>query len=178
MIALHGPRATLRTLRADDEKPLLAGVRASADLHAQWVSAPADSESFGKHLARVSDSFVSLVLERREDAALAGVFTFSQIFMGGFCSAYLGFYALAPHAGQGLMTEGLSLTLRAAFEALGLHRVEANIQPDNPRSIALVKRCGFEREGFSPGYLFIAGAWRDHERWAMRRERWQSLLRD
>jgi ribosomal-protein-alanine N-acetyltransferase len=54
------------------------------------------------------------------------------------------------------------------FGDLGLHRVEANIQPANRRSINLVRRLGFEREGFSPGYLMVDGQWRDHERWALR----------
>jgi [ribosomal protein S5]-alanine N-acetyltransferase len=72
------------------------------------------------------------------------------------------------------MTEAMQLLLREAFTRLDLHRIEANIQPGNVRSIALAKRCGFELEGFSPRYLKVGGRWRDHERWAIRAETWRA----
>jgi [ribosomal protein S5]-alanine N-acetyltransferase len=70
------------------------------------------------------------------------------------------------------MTEGLALVLRHAFRSLGLHRLEANIQPGNHPSRRLVRGLGFRKEGFSPRYLKIGGHWRDHERWAIIREAW------
>ena len=69
------------------------------------------------------------------------------------------------------MTEGLQLVLEYAFTEVGLHRIEANIQPSNDASRNLVQRCGFILEGFSPKYLFINGEWRDHERWVAMDER-------
>jgi len=80
---------------------------------------------------------------------------------------------VAAFAGQGYMTEGMRLALAQAFGPLKLHRLEANIQPANTDSIALVKRLGFKREGYSPRYLKIGGRWQDHERWAVLREDWK-----
>ncbi len=68
------------------------------------------------------------------------------------------------------MGDALDTVVRYAFGALGLHRLEANVQPGNARSIALVKRHGFRLEGFSPDFLYVDGAWRDHERWAITTE--------
>jgi ribosomal-protein-alanine N-acetyltransferase len=85
----------------------------------------------------------------------------------GFQSVYLGYYGMATFARRGLMTEAVRLTTRYAFDEIGPHRLEANIQPGNAPSIALVQRLGFRKEGFSPRYLRIDGVWCDHERWAL-----------
>ena len=119
-------------------------------------------------------AFKTLFACRREDDALVGVFDLSQIFHGIMQSGYLGYYALAPYARRGYMRDGLQLMLRYAFRTLRLHRVESNIQPANRRSVALVRRAGFIREGYSRRYLKIDGRWRDHERWALLVEDWRA----
>ena len=91
----------------------------------------------------------------------------NDIIRGAFQSASLGYYAFSPYAGQGLMHEGMLLVLKHAFGKLKLHRLEANIQPDNRASIALVRKCGFVREGLSRRLLKVCGQWKDHERWAL-----------
>ncbi|MFF1398767.1 GNAT family N-acetyltransferase, partial [Streptomyces sp. NPDC058287] len=65
---------------------------------------------------------------------------------------------------------GTSLVIQFAFDQLELHRLEANIQPDNASSLNLVKRLGFKREGYSAAFQFINDEWRDHERWALTAE--------
>ena len=70
------------------------------------------------------------------------------------------------------MTEGLALVFDKAFGSLGLHRLEINIQPTNTNSIAVARRLGLRKEGFSPKYLKIGGEWRDHERWAVLLDEW------
>lgn len=162
-------RIVIRPLVADDEAAFLAAVRRSRALHRPWVDPPDTSQRFREQLKRMdSPGQCGRVVCRRDDGALVGIFNITNIVMGPFRSAYLGYYAFAGHERQGLMREGLHAVLRLAFGRLGLHRLEANIQPGNLASIALVRACGFVQEGYSPRYLKIGGRWRDHERWAIR----------
>ena len=165
---VRGANVFLRHPTARDREEFLERVRASGKLHGRWVSAPADAEAFAAWLRRTrAVNMESLLVCREEDGAIAGVYNIGQIFYGPFCSAYLGYYGFTPFAGRGYMREGLGLVLRQAFGPLGLHRLEANIQPENGPSLALVSGSGFRLEGLSPRYLKIAGRWRDHERWAI-----------
>lgn len=161
-------RLLLRSPRPDDAPAFIAAARASRRLHGRWVTAPADEAAFDAYLTRMQQpGHAAFLLVREEDGSLVGVVNLSHIVMGALRSAYLGYYAFAPHAGQGLMGQGLRAVCRHAFQTLKLHRLEANIQPGNAASLALAARCGFRKEGFSPRYLKINGRWRDHERWAL-----------
>ena len=162
------PRVRLARPSARDAAEFLAAVRRSRRLHGRWVSPPATAAAYRKYLRRVRRPTQAAYLIRlRASGELAGVVNVSEIVRGVFQSAYLGYYAFAPHAGQGLMAEGLRLAIRDAFRRLRLHRLEAAVQPGNKGSRALVRGLGFRREGYSPRYLKIAGRWRDHERWAI-----------
>jgi ribosomal-protein-alanine N-acetyltransferase len=161
-------RVLLRPPRPADGPEFIALVKASRVLHRSWVHPPATLAAFRKYQrASRGETRHGLLLVRREDRALLGVFNLSQIFRGNFRSAYLGYWIGAPFAAQGYMSEGMELLLQYAFAKLKLHRVEANVQPGNAASRALVRQCGFRKEGFSPRYLKIGGRWRDHERWAL-----------
>lgn len=178
MPARRDSRVILRPLSRGDQDEFIAAMRASRRLHGRWLSPPTTPEAFDQWLRRTrEDSFVSILPRRREDGAIVGYFNISQIIRGYLQSAFLGYGAVAAHAGRGYMTEALGLVLDHAFTDLGLHRLEANIQPGNEPSIALVRRCGFVKEGFSERYLKINGRWRDHERWAIRSEQWRAQRR-
>lgn len=175
---LRGFRVFLRRLGPSDQGEFLQLVRESRALHRPWIAPPSGPAGF-LHLVKRAEgeSLVSLLLRERASDALAGVFNLSQIFRGNFRSAYLGYYGHASYVGRGYMGEGLELVVRYAFSKLGLHRIEANIQPGNLKSIALVRKNGFTKEGFSPRYLKVDGRWRDHERWAITEEAWRTRSR-
>jgi ribosomal-protein-alanine N-acetyltransferase len=96
---------------------------------------------------------------------------------GIFKSAYLGYYAFAGSVSGGHMSAALALVLDTAFRDLKLHRVEANVQPGNVRSLEFLSRNGFTREGYSRRYLKIGGRWRDHVRFAVLAEDWRARRR-
>jgi ribosomal-protein-alanine N-acetyltransferase len=174
--AHQGGRVFLRPPAASDRDEFVPLMHASRSLHRPWATAPTDGERFAAYLAdsRRPD-FEAMLVCRSSDLAIVGFFNLSQIVRRSLQSAYLGYAVGKPFAGQGYMREGIRVVLRHAFLDLRLHRVEANIQPDNRASIALACGAGFRREGFSPRYLKIAGRWRDHERWAILADDWRRL---
>ena len=161
-------RIRLRTPDYADERVFTASVRNSRSIHHPWVSPPDSPEGFWTYLERMGrpENHAFLVC-RLDTDEIAGVVNITQVAPEPFLSGYLSYYVFAGHERQGFMREGLAAVIRHAFEELVLHRLEANIQPGNEASIALVRSVGFAREGYSPRYLKVHAQWRDHERWAI-----------
>ena len=172
------PRVRLERPTARREPDYLQAALRSRALHRGYVVPAATPREYRAYLRRArranQESFLVVDAQSGE---LAGVININDIVRHAEKSGRLGYYAFVPHAGKGLMREGLSLIIERAFRELGLHRLEANIQPKNMPSKALVQRAGFELEGFSKRYLKIRGRWRDHERWALTKEAFQKRKR-
>jgi ribosomal-protein-alanine N-acetyltransferase len=160
------------------EREYLAAVRRSRALHRGFVTCAAREHEYREYLRRArrrnQESYfvVSTALDE-----LVGVVNLNDILGYSLQSARLGYYGFVPHAGKGWMRAGLELVLAEAFGALGLHRVEANVQPNNSRSIRLVRSLGFRREGIARGFLKIGGRWEDHERWSLLADEWRRQRR-
>ncbi len=163
LIALR--RRSMRRLRPWEPKPAKGATAWGPD----WVERLLE--------ARRSTTHCKLLLCRSEDGAIVGGASLNEITRGAFHNAFAGWWIGDPHEGQGYMSEGLRLLVEHGFLSLRLHRIEANIRPENARSRALALRTGFRLEGYSPRYLQIAGRWADHERYAIVVEEWRSRRR-
>jgi len=161
-------RVCLRHPGPADRREFLARSRASRRLHHPWVTAPSNTDEFARYLGRLQQpGHCGFLVCDARNQAIAGVINVSHIILGPLRSAFVGYYAFAGFERQGFMREGLQAVVQYAFTRLKLHRLEANIQPGNAASIALVRSCGFRKEGYSPRYLKIGGRWRDHEHWVI-----------
>lgn len=150
-------------------------VKRSKKLHRNLVTPIETEEAYLRFVNRCrSPQSANFFVVHCDSHDLIGAINIENIVRGYFQSAFLGYYALTPYAGLGLMREGLMQVLDHAYGELKLHRLEANIQPSNSRSIELVKSLGFKLEGYSPKYLKISGRWRDHERYALLKDDWRS----
>lgn len=104
------------------------------------------------------------------DGALAGQVTVGTVVRGAYDGASVGYWVDQRVAGRGVTTTALALVLEHCFGAVGLHRVEANVRPENAPSLRVVDKLGFRDEGLHRRYLFIDGDWRDHRAFALLRE--------
>jgi len=156
------------------EAEFLSAVRLSRALHRGFVAPPSTAAAYRDYLRVLErEDQEAFLVVRIDTDELAGVVTIDDIVRGSYQYANLGYYAFAPHAGRGYMREALRLAIRYCFRELKLHRLEASIQPENRRSLALVKGLGFRKEGVTRRYLKLGGRWRDHERWALLAEEWR-----
>lgn len=166
-------RLVVRTFEPGDDRRLLAYYERNEDRLRRWDPPRPDGffteafwagrleEAIEERRAGIALRLLFVAKGAGDRGDLVGVASFTQIFRGPFRSCMLGYSADGAFEGQGLMREGLEASIRHVFETVGLHRVQASYRPTNERSGALLRRLGFDVEGYARDYLFIDGAWRD-----------------
>jgi ribosomal-protein-alanine N-acetyltransferase len=188
-------RLVLRPPRTTDVPELRRVLRANAGHLRPWSAAPAPGED-PTSLTAVSRSvlrhrrewkrgqaFVFLVtareggqLEQDSQAAAGGVIgrvALGGVLRGAFQNAYLGYWIDVAKQGLGLMPEAVEAATTFAFRGVGLHRVQAAVMPRNSRSLRVLEKVGYRREGLALRYLSIAGVWEDHVLFAVTAEEWE-----
>lgn len=177
-----GERVLLRYPTDADRDAFVALRRASREHLERWEPIPPSGldlysgEAFDRELETSNtDRDQRWLICMKETGSVIGRITLGNIERGPFQNGRFGYWIGADYAGQGLMSEALSLAVAHAFESseeggLGLHRVCANIMPSNVASRRVLEKVGFVQEGYSEKYLQIQGVWEDHERWGMTQE--------
>ncbi len=156
----------------------------SGDLPWRERHTPATYRAMRRAVGHRARQGTSLPFGIRVDGRLAGQVTLDNIVRGALRSGYLGYWIDRSVAGRGMASLAVALVCDHAFGAVGLHRVEADIRPENLPSQRLVERLGFTREGLLRRYLDIDGDWRDHISYALLAEdlpggalvRWRSRI--
>lgn len=107
-------------------------------------------------------AFSFMLSTHDEPDRFVGKIALTGIHRGALHGAYLGYFMDVDHQASGLCTEGIRAVLDFAFGPLGLHRIQAAIMPRNAKSLRVIEKLGFRREGYAERYLRIAGSWEDH----------------
>lgn len=121
--------------------------------------------------ARERTSYTFFLFDPTGETLYGGA-TIGQIRRGVAQSCTLGYWMGEEYAGAGLMHRGVEALKHFVFDVEHLHRIEAACLPTNERSIRLLEKAGFRREGYLQKYLKIAGRWEDHHLYSLIEDEW------
>ncbi|MGA5563117.1 GNAT family N-acetyltransferase [Streptomyces platensis] len=173
-MVLTDGEVTLRPIRVRDQREWREVNRRNRDWLRPWEAtvpppppglAPPHRPTFRqmvRHLRGEAHAgrMLPFVVEYR--GRLVGQLTVAGITWGSMCSAHIGYWVDQEVAGRGVIPTAVALAVDHCFRAVGLHRIEICIRPENVPSRRVVEKLGFREEGIRPRYLHIDGAWRDH----------------
>ncbi len=136
-----------------------------------WDPAHLEISAYRSRLSRfrkmvANDQGYPFHVFRASDNRLVGACNLINVHRTVKQSVSLGYWVGERYARQGFARASVRGACKFAFVTLGLHRVEAAVQPANAPSKALLETVGFTYEGVGRGYLKINGAWRDHDLYA------------
>ncbi|HMC72495.1 MAG TPA: GNAT family protein [Mycobacteriales bacterium] len=174
----------MRPLRMRDGPAWVASRSRNVEWLREWEASPPDAGAGPAVVPTSLATFVAMTRRLRRDARaglalpfvvevggeFAGQLNVSSIVRGSLHSASLGYWIDRRFAGRGVMPTAVALVTDHCFAAVGLHRVEVNIRPENAASRRVVDKLGFREEGLRRRFLHIAGDWRDHLSYAMVRD--------
>lgn len=177
---VDGP-VVVRPLRLRDGAAWVESRARNVDWLREWEATPPGARA---DVPTSAATFVTMTRRLRKDArsghglpfavayegAFVGQLNVSTVIRGSLHSASLGYWIDRRVAGRGIMPTAVAMVADHCFWAVGLHRIEVNIRPENAASRRVVEKLGFREEGLRRAFLHIAGDWRDHLSYALTRE--------
>ena len=172
------PVVTLRPLRASDATPWRDARRRNAAWLSRWdATAPPGADArpvtfraLIRRLTRSARDGASLPFAVEVDGRFAGQLTINNIVRGSAQFASVGYWLDQDFAGHGVMPRAVAMAIDHAFLAVGLHRIEIAIRPENSNSLRVVEKLDIPEVGYAPRFLHIDGDWRDHRLYAITKE--------
>lgn len=171
------PRLSLKTLNPAMAFAVSDYYKRNAEFFKPWRPATGNKPDYRALLQTEQrdmlhgKSFVLWVFKKNRPERIIGKIIFFNILCGSFNSCTLAYSSDKDEINKGYMTEALKKAINIAFNRFNLHRIEANIMPENAPSLALIKKLGFNYEGYSNRFTEINGTYRDHCRFALLNER-------
>jgi ribosomal-protein-alanine N-acetyltransferase len=179
--ALKGSRINLRLPEPNDHREW-ASLRQTSRAFLEpweprWSPDELERSAWRQRIRRYREDFeqglaVAFFIFENRSGRLIGGITIGNIRHGVSQSCQIGYWIGERYAGQGFMLEAVRLVIHFAFETLRLHRIEAACIPDNARSVRVLEKAGFQREGLLRSYLRINGSWQDHYLYALICDDW------
>jgi ribosomal-protein-alanine N-acetyltransferase len=183
--SIESSRLILKQLQVSDADEYDACLRNSFSGHLEpwWPRAPEEGTSGERRRAMrdqifaaldkwESDQDYRLAIRLKADGTIIGQLGLTQVVRGvSQCSA-MGYWIAKDHLRRGYATEAVVLGFQFGFECLALHRITLWIAPDNIASVGVARKLGLRFEGLAERALFLAGAWRDTDIYAITSEEW------
>ena len=164
---LETPRLRLRPLKLSDA-PGVFKIHSDPQTLEYWgselMAKPSDAvEIIQANLGWVkAGNCIYWAIEQKATEGLIGTCTLFKIDDQNR-RAEIGYILNRDYWRQGLMTEILSVVIDYAFGQLDLHRLEADTDPENKSSLALLKKFGFRKEGYFRERWMVHGKWHDSD---------------
>jgi RimJ/RimL family protein N-acetyltransferase len=174
---LSGPSVTLRELRASDAPSLFAML--TADDVARFISPPpASLDGFERFITwaqvqRVAGTYACFAVTLDASDVAVGIFQLRSL-ETGFGTAEWGFAIGSPYWGSTAFQEGAELMVQFAFDAVGVHRLEARAAVRNERGNAALRKLGAVREGRLRRSFLKNGEYFDQNLWTILDEDWHT----
>ncbi|HYC89908.1 MAG TPA: GNAT family protein [Thermoanaerobaculia bacterium] len=108
-----------------------------------------------------SDRVYDLGIFTSSDMKLIGIVSLMDVIRGLFQNAFLGLTIFNKYWQSGYGKAATEAILDIAFNDLGLHRLEAGVEPRNIRCLRGIRAFGFRKEGRKKRAVYLRGEWRD-----------------
>lgn len=174
---LEGARVRLRGPRDADTGAVFAVFSDPAVMRYWSRSAMTEASEAAGLIVEIGERFeqremISWVIAGRRDDRVIGTCTLFN-FTPRHHRAELGYALRSDHWGRGLAREAVALALDWGFRTLGLHRIEADIDPRNAGSRKLLDTLGFRSEGLLRERFFVGERATDSEFFGLLAEDWR-----